>query len=198
MGLLDFLDRVSGAEHKPLLHPFAPETPLLSFTGSARDVWSIRDAFEGVQIFGAVGSGKTSGSGETIARAFLAAGFGGLVLTAKPDERELWVADGVRNRLQVFDARVYPPIAIKVIELPAQPRWIAFSIDGRYAYASTGDVVSAATRTIVGALEDAAGAKVASENLLEIDFVDGQPIRSAGSGIEKIPESGWNMHSGER
>src|SRR5882724_4323969 len=46
-----------------------------------------------------------------------------------PDERELWVADGVRNRLQVFDARVYPPIAIKVIELPAQPRWIAFSID---------------------------------------------------------------------
>jgi hypothetical protein len=54
-----------------------------------------------------------------------------------PDERELWVADGVRNRLQVFDARVYPPVALKVIELPAQPRWIAFSIDGRYAYAST-------------------------------------------------------------
>jgi DNA-binding beta-propeller fold protein YncE len=105
-----------------------------------------------------------------------------------PDERELWVADGVRNRLQVFDARVYPPVALKVIELPAQPRWIVFSIDGRYAYASTGDVVGAATRTIVGALEDPAGKKVASENLLEIDFVDGQPIRSAASGLEKIPE----------
>lgn len=99
----------------------------------------------------------------------------GIALT--PDERELWVADGVRNRLHVFDARVYPPVALTAIELPAQPRWIAFSIDGRYAYSSTGDVVGAATKKIVGALEDAAGAKVKSESFLEIDFVDGHPIR---------------------
>lgn len=56
---------------------------------------------------------------------------------------------------------------------------IAFSIDGRYAYASTGDVVGAATKKIVGALEEAAGAKVTSENLIEIDFVEHQPVRSA-------------------
>jgi type IV secretory pathway TraG/TraD family ATPase VirD4 len=37
-----------------------------------------------------VGSGKTSGSGAAIARACLSAGFGGLVLTAKPDERGLF------------------------------------------------------------------------------------------------------------
>ena len=30
-----------------------------------------------------------------------------------PDERELWVADGVRNRLHVFDAAVYPPVAAR-------------------------------------------------------------------------------------
>jgi hypothetical protein len=96
-----------------------------------------------------------------------------------PDERELWVADGVRNRLHVFDASVYPPAALTAIELSAQPRWIAFSIDGRYAYASTGDVVGAATRKIIGALEDPAGAKINSENFLEIDFVDGRPIRAA-------------------
>jgi DNA-binding beta-propeller fold protein YncE len=94
-----------------------------------------------------------------------------------PDERELWVADGVRNRLEVFDATVYPPVTLTAIELPAQPRWIAFSIDGRYAYSSTGDVVGTAAKKIVGVLEDPAGAKVKSENLLEIDFVDGQPIR---------------------
>ena len=41
-------------------------------------------------IFGATGSGKTSGSGQTFARAYLAAGFGGLVLCAKPDEPALW------------------------------------------------------------------------------------------------------------
>ena len=45
------------------------------------------------------------------------------------------------------------------------------------ASADSGDVVSAAFKKIVGALEDPAGAKVKSENLLEIDFVDGQPIR---------------------
>ncbi len=94
-----------------------------------------------------------------------------------PDGRELWVADGVRNRLYVFDATVYPPVALTAIDLSAQPRWIAFSIDGRYAYASTGDVVATATRRIIGALEDPAGAKVNSENFIEIEFVDGRPIR---------------------
>jgi len=55
------------------------------------DVWRIRDACEGLLIFGAVGSGKTSGSGSAIARAYLTAGFGGLVLTAKPDEARRWL-----------------------------------------------------------------------------------------------------------
>jgi type IV secretory pathway TraG/TraD family ATPase VirD4 len=62
--------------------------PLLSFSG--KDAWRVKDAFEGLQIFGATGSGKTSGSGAAIAKSFLSAGFGGLVLTAKPDERALW------------------------------------------------------------------------------------------------------------
>jgi DNA-binding beta-propeller fold protein YncE len=92
-----------------------------------------------------------------------------------PDERELWVADGVRNRLQVFDATVYPPAPLTAVELAAQPRWITFSRDGRYAYPSTGDVIDAASRKIVGALEAPAGAmpagvKIDSANALEIDF----------------------------
>jgi type IV secretory pathway TraG/TraD family ATPase VirD4 len=57
---------------------------------SPQDPWTIRDACEGCQIFGGTGSGKTSGSGEAIAKAFLQAGFGGVVCTAKPDERALW------------------------------------------------------------------------------------------------------------
>lgn len=72
-----------------LLHPFNPEYPLLYFSDS--DHWRVMDAFEGVQIFGATGSGKSSGSGQAIAKAFLCAGFGGLVLTAKPDERNMWL-----------------------------------------------------------------------------------------------------------
>src|SRR5688572_25787525 len=64
------------------------DTPLCLF--SAEDAFTLRDACEGVQVFGGTGSGKSSGSGRTLAHAFLRAGFGGLVLTAKPDERALW------------------------------------------------------------------------------------------------------------
>lgn len=52
--------------------------------------WYLRNAVEGVQIFGGIGSGKTSGSGRTLALKYLKEGFGGLVLSVKADERELW------------------------------------------------------------------------------------------------------------
>lgn len=94
-----------------------------------------------------------------------------------PDGQELWVADGVRNLLHVFDAGNYPPVALAAIALAAQPRWIAFSIDGRYAYASTGEIVGVASRRVVGALEHPTGARVNSEHVVEIDFLGGQPIR---------------------
>lgn len=63
--------------------------PLLHL--SRRDRWTVRDALDGgVQVFGSPGSGKTSGSGKALATAFLQAGWGGLVLCAKPDEAERW------------------------------------------------------------------------------------------------------------
>lgn len=67
--------------------PFSLDRQLLRF---GNDPWTIRDACTGTQIFGETGSGKTSGSGAAIAKAFLRAGFGGLVLCAKPEERRIW------------------------------------------------------------------------------------------------------------
>lgn len=64
------------------------DAPLIRL--SRNDDWTIRDAVAGTHIFGGNGSGKTTGSGQTIAKAFLRAGFGGLVLCAKPDEAENW------------------------------------------------------------------------------------------------------------
>ncbi|MEZ4784819.1 MAG: TraM recognition domain-containing protein [Candidatus Kapaibacterium sp.] len=66
---------------------FDLDFPLIDFAGSP---WTVRNAVEGVQIFGGIGSGKTSGSGRMLALKYLSAGFGGLVLTVKPDEREMW------------------------------------------------------------------------------------------------------------
>lgn len=101
-------------EVQPLSSPSRPlapylydlDAPLLQLT--PRDAWTARDAFEGTQIFGAIGSGKTSGSGATLAKAMLRAGWGGLVLCAKQDDRALWeryCAETGRSRsLIVFDA----------------------------------------------------------------------------------------------
>src|SRR5690242_6275942 len=66
------------------------DAPLLHFSDHSLYTWPIRDACEGTQIFGATGSGKTSGSGRALARDFLENGFGGLVLCAKTDEPEMW------------------------------------------------------------------------------------------------------------
>lgn len=52
--------------------------------------WCLNDAFQGVQVLGGTGSGKSSGSGRALARAFLDANLGGLVLTAKTDEVHAW------------------------------------------------------------------------------------------------------------
>jgi hypothetical protein len=70
------------------------DTTILTFKNSGDlpdDSWTLRSAVEGVQIFGGIGSGKTSGSGATLARKYLSYGLGGLVLTVKPDEKETWI-----------------------------------------------------------------------------------------------------------
>jgi NAD(P)-dependent dehydrogenase (short-subunit alcohol dehydrogenase family) len=86
---------LSGANRKTpvstppeILEPYDGRTPLIHFGG--QQIWTLNDAYMGVQVLGGTGSGKTSGSGAAIATSFLRQGFGGLILTAKPDEKALW------------------------------------------------------------------------------------------------------------
>jgi len=65
------------------------DQPLLRLSES--DIWTLKDACEGVQIIGGTGSGKTSGSGRAISDRFLRSGFGGLILTVKSEDREDWI-----------------------------------------------------------------------------------------------------------
>jgi hypothetical protein len=65
------------------------DLPLVGFSKREADVWTLGDAFQGVLIMGENGSGKTSGSGGLLARKYLKAGFGGLVLCFKTDEAAL-------------------------------------------------------------------------------------------------------------
>ncbi len=95
-----------------------------------------------------------------------------------PDEREIWVTDAHNRRVHVFDAAVMPPRMTASVPLRDEPGWVTFSIDGRFAYPSTGDVVETATRQIAAGLVDEHGANVQSEKLLEIDWQGKKPVRA--------------------
>jgi hypothetical protein len=88
------------------LEEFHPLT-LLRDWGNG-DAFRIADALTGVAVFGATGSGKTSGPAKHLAYGYLAAGFGGIVLCAKKEERrqwELWAAETGRTEdLVIVDA----------------------------------------------------------------------------------------------
>lgn len=99
----------------------------------------------------------------------------GVALT--PDEREIWVADATNKRVHIFSNTSMPPKQKDSIELRDEPGWITFSIDGHFAYPSTGDVIETSTRKIVTELTDENGSAVQSEKLLEIDFLGYRPVR---------------------
>ena len=58
--------------------------------------------------------------------------------------------------MHVFDATVMPPKQIATIGVRDQPGWITFSMDGRYAYPSTGEIIDTKTRKILTILQDEA------------------------------------------
>ena len=102
----------------------------------------------------------------------------GIALT--PDEREVWLCDAANRRLHLFDATAAPPRQLASIELRDEPGWVTFSLDGRLAYPSTGEVIDTASRKVIATLTDETGAAVQSEKLLEIQFAPGRkPLRNA-------------------
>ena len=92
----------------------------------------------------------------------------GLAFT--PDERALWVADGVDNRLRIFDATTYPPVEKSSIQLTRQPRSIAFSRDGRFVVRIDWRRTDVATKRIVAALKDEQGKLVEIEHMIEVEM----------------------------
>lgn len=94
-----------------------------------------------------------------------------------PDEKELWLCDGFNMRLHVFSA-VKPYQQLTTIPLQDMPGWITFSLDGQYAYPSSGEVIQVKTRKILLTLQDEFYNSVASEKMLEIDFEENKAVRA--------------------
>ena len=95
------------------------------------------------------------------------------------DETEVWLSDNTNHFMRVFDATVMPPVLKTSVKLRDEPGWVSFSIDGRTAFPSTGDVVDVASKKILAGLTDEHGVAVESEKLLEIDFSGGKPVAAA-------------------
>lgn len=100
-------------------------------------------------------------------------------IALSPDEKEIWLADAFNQYVHIFSNNGKSMEQMKDIRLSDQPGWITFSIDGKYALPSTGEIIDADKKTIVATLVDETGARVQSEKMLEIIF-NGTKFQRAG------------------
>ncbi len=95
----------------------------------------------------------------------------------RPDQKEVWVVDGVYGYVYAYDVTKRPARLVANIPLfkePSEhphPGWVSFSVDGKYAYPDGGAVVDAMTHKIVARIPT-------SEKLLEIQFKDGVAVKA--------------------
>jgi DNA-binding beta-propeller fold protein YncE len=94
-----------------------------------------------------------------------------------PNQREVWMVDGVYGYVYVFDVGTSTPSQIASIPIFANPSerphpgWISFSIDGAYAYPDGGVVIDTKAKRVVARLPT-------SEKLVEVDFENGKAVRA--------------------
>lgn len=99
----------------------------------------------------------------------------GIALT--PDEKELWVSDGYNMRMHVFSA-ASPYQQLTTIPLVDMPGWITFSLDGKYAYPSSGEVIDVKTRKVLLMLQDEFFNNVSSEKMVEIHMEGNKAVKA--------------------
>ncbi|MGH9658707.1 MAG: YncE family protein, partial [Bryobacteraceae bacterium] len=98
-------------------------------------------------------------------------------INLSPDQKEVWVVDGVYGYVYAYDVTKMPPRFVAAVPLfadPAEqprPGWISFSLDGRYVYPDGGAVIDARTKKVVARIPT-------SEKLIEVDFRDGKVVRA--------------------
>ena len=94
-----------------------------------------------------------------------------------PDETELWISDQEGKKLFIFDAMQTPPKETGHVELTQGGHgWVTFSLDGRFAWCHTPDVIDARTRKIVATLKDEIGKPVCGSKFIEVHFRDSKVV----------------------
>jgi len=111
----------------------------------------------------------------------------GIALT--PDDKELWLADCANDTIHVFDATVIPPKQVTSIKVRDCVGWVSFSMDGRFGYSSTGEIIDVDTKKIVATLQDETGRPVQSEKLLDLVIENGKVVLAGnqfGMGMKRM------------
>ena len=94
-----------------------------------------------------------------------------------PDEKELWISDQDGKKLFLFDATQMPPRETAHVELSQGGHgWVTFSLDGKYAWCHTPDVIDAKTRKVIATLKDEDGKPVCGSKFIEVQFRDGKVV----------------------
>jgi DNA-binding beta-propeller fold protein YncE len=112
----------------------------------------------------------------------------GIALT--PDERELWLADCANDAIHVFDSTVMPPKQMTTIKARDCVGWVSFSMDGKVAYSSTGEIIDVATKKVIASLRDENGHDVQSEKVLDLRIEDGKVVQAGNQfGVGQQPKN---------
>jgi len=94
-----------------------------------------------------------------------------------PDEKELWISDQDGQKLFIFDATKMPPKQSGHVDLSAKGHgWVTFTLDGKYAWCHTPDVIDVKQRKVVATLKDENGAPISGSKFLEVHFRDGKVV----------------------
>jgi DNA-binding beta-propeller fold protein YncE len=86
------------------------------------------------------------------------------------NQKEIWISNDAGPYVHVFDCTVTPHKQIADIKLNRKNGWISFSIDGKYCYPSSGDVIDTQTKQIVAQL-------IESEKVVEVQFENGKAVK---------------------
>ena len=98
-------------------------------------------------------------------------------LNLHPNQKELWMVDGVYGYVYVFDVTSATPQQIASIPIFGDPKgrphpgWLTFGLSGEYAYPDGGVVIDTKTKRVVARIPT-------SEKLIEIDFENGRAVRA--------------------
>ncbi len=172
--LIDVVDTATDTVIKQI-GPFAGIGGPFTIDSRETQVYGNFFGVDGFQV-GDLATGAVLSTATIAGQTAVAGGLDQHGIALSPDETEVWVNDGVGGiaAVHVFDATQTPPVPKLDVALDfTGPHWITFSTAGDFAYVAGPKLAGRDTDVIDAARHVKVGTIGPSEDLLEVDTVDG-------------------------